>query len=58
MQKRGTEWHRTVSQPIGVHESCGCIREIEIQIEKAIESGKEHNNNHYNNYNYNNNKTI
>lgn len=32
---------RTVSQPIGVHESCGCIREIEIWIEKAIEPDRE-----------------
>lgn len=42
----GGSWYlwclqRTVSQPIGVHESCDCIREIEIWIEKAIEPDRE-----------------
>lgn len=36
-EKRGTEWHRTVSQPISVHDSCTlmCLRETEVQREKS-----------------------
>lgn len=36
-EKRGTEWHRTVSQPISVRDSCTlmCLRETEVQREKS-----------------------
>lgn len=38
VESRGTEWHRTVSQSISEHESCGCIRKTEVQRENAIKS--------------------